>query len=678
MTLESALSGEEEKSKTVLVTQSSGGVKTSPVGRPEVAEIGTSPVKKLPNRIEGSCQTYPPRAEEKGEDSGDDNTVCSAEDVKWLKREVCRLKQEAVESAKCATNKLRSARDQLSAREVDLARAQRAGEMAEIRIGEIDRELREAVEKLREEMAINERLETKLKMMVAQLSLARSESSGLRDEVVRRRRMMEKMDEREARSVASLERSGMALADTEGLLLKMEEQTANLAEDTERFLEEYARVCLNEERERMISNDLYGHSVRVEERRKDLQRVAGTDVNREESRQIVECSEVELHSSREEVEGRPQDVVILQSQARLSGVADSIDFGSDQMRALTEYVERMSAEYARVCLNEERERMISNDLYGHLVRIEERRKDLQRVAGDVAAKTDVVLMKEAWNRERREMMREDREGHLEALVEALVDLQASREIKAVEHSTTRLLSVGVQTMRVARWNSVVQASPRVAEVGVQSRIETSTVESQTSGVGKRNRSISRLTQTAAAAADSDDDRVMVHPVDAEHKAAIREEAIREIKAHMEEQVRITRCNGQVRLRAREESYRAEVERLGREHQRATAELERRHAEDLRVQRLRLERQWQVRRSMAEMSKKKETREAAVVPQPLRIDEDMIVTPRDEIRSSSSFNMHQVFDERPGPNAIRRASAARVVESVRSGRRRVIERTLRPK
>lgn len=33
-----------------------------------------------------------------------------------------------------------------------------------------------------------------------------------------------------------------------------------------------------------------------------------------------------------------------QSQARLSGVADSIDFGSDQMRALTEYVERMSAE----------------------------------------------------------------------------------------------------------------------------------------------------------------------------------------------------------------------------------------------------------------------------------------------------------------------------------------------
>lgn len=40
MTLESALSGEEEKSKTVLVTQSSGGVNTSPVERPEMAEIG--------------------------------------------------------------------------------------------------------------------------------------------------------------------------------------------------------------------------------------------------------------------------------------------------------------------------------------------------------------------------------------------------------------------------------------------------------------------------------------------------------------------------------------------------------------------------------------------------------------------------------------------------------------
>lgn len=37
--------------------------------------------------------------------------------------------------------------------------------------------------------------------------------------------------------------------------------------------------------------------------------------------------------------------------------------------------------------------------------------------------------------------------------------------------------------------------------------------------------------------------------------------------------------------------------------------------------------------MAEMSKKKETREAAVVPQPLRIDEDMLVTPRDEVSPS---------------------------------------------
>lgn len=44
-------------------------------------------MKKLPNRIEGSCQTSP-RVEEKEEDSGDDNTVCSAEDVEWLKREV--------------------------------------------------------------------------------------------------------------------------------------------------------------------------------------------------------------------------------------------------------------------------------------------------------------------------------------------------------------------------------------------------------------------------------------------------------------------------------------------------------------------------------------------------------------------------------------------------------------
>ncbi|KAF4749247.1 hypothetical protein FOZ62_021411 [Perkinsus olseni] len=260
--------------------------------------------------------------------------------------------------------------------------------------------------------------------------------------------------------------------------------------------------------------------------------------------------------------------------------------------------------------------------------------------------SEVAGLLQVYSRERREMTREDREGHLEALVEALVDLQAAREIGTAAGSSKKFLTVGVQTIRVARWNSMVQASPRSTDTGVQTRVEVSTAESQTNPVGKKGRSVSRLTQTNFG----DDHPITVHPVDADHEAAIREEAIREMKAHMEEQVRITRCNGQVRasiadplklhatlkvrLRAREESYRAEVERLGREHQRVTAELERRHAEDLRVQRLRLERQWQVRRSMAEMPKRKEDPpkggRRAAVPQPIRIDDEMFRTPREEV------------------------------------------------
>ncbi|KAF4709755.1 hypothetical protein FOZ63_027862 [Perkinsus olseni] len=698
--LEALSSSDAEAGKPTLQTQINSGVATVVVaGKPVLADIGTSPLRQSKEEegrswAEGCSQTTPRESfhrcpSEKEGDGDDDNTVCSAEDLASLKREIRRLKQEAVESAKCATNKLRSARDQLSSREVDLARAQRAGEMAEKRIEKMENELREVTEKLREEAAISERLETKLKLMVAQLSLARSETSGLRDEVVRRRKMMEKMDEKESKNAAELEGRSMALADTEGLLLKMEEQTANLAEDTERFLEEYSRVCLNEERERMLSSDLSGHLIRAEERR----RVAGGDavmeegMGRERSAMVGEDREsiyrreygrlrstagddrwlaeeqlrtikareaelrdlrLELRRCREELAQQQQqeDVVVFEGQSRLSSIGESTDFGSEQMAALTEYVDRLSAEYSRVCLNEEREKMLSSDLSGHLIRAEERGRGLQRAARDVAAKTDAVMMKEGKGRERREMTREDREGHLEALVEALVDLQAAREIGTAAGSSKKFLTVGVQTIRVARWNSMVQASPRSTDTGVQTRVEVSTAESQTNPVGKKGRSVSRLTQTNFG----DDHPITVHPVDADHEAAIREEAIREMKAHMEEQVRITRCNGQVRasiadplklhatlkvrLRAREESYRAEVERLGREHQRVTAELERRHAEDLRVQRLRLERQWQVRRSMAEMPKRKEDPpkggRRAAVPQPIRIDDEMFRTPREEV------------------------------------------------
>ncbi|KAF4753264.1 hypothetical protein FOZ63_008913 [Perkinsus olseni] len=196
---------------------------------------------------------------------------------------------------------------------------------------------------------------------------------------------------------------------------------------------------------------------------------------------------------------------------------------------------------------------------------------------------------------------------------------------------------------------MVQASPRITDTGVQTRVEVSTAESQTNPVGRKGRSVSRLTQTNFG----DDHPIAVHPVDADHEAAIREEAIREMKAHMEEQVRITRCNGQVRLRAREESYRAEVERLGREHQRVTAELERRHAEDLRVQRLRLERQWQVRRSMAEMPKRKEEPpkggRRAMVPQPIRIDEEMFETPREEVSIEDELLQTIRFRQRQDSN-----------------------------
>ncbi|KAF4667776.1 hypothetical protein FOL46_002347 [Perkinsus olseni] len=691
--LEALSSSDAEAGKPTLQTQINGGVATvvAPVARkPVLADIGTSPLKHSQEEegrrwAEGCSQTTPregsphhqcPSEKEQG-DGDDDCTVCSTEDLASLKREIRRLKQEAVESAKCATNKLRSARDQLSSREVDLARAQRAGEMAGKRIEKMENELREVTERLREEAATSERLETKLKLMVAQLSLARSETSGLRDEVVRRRKMMEKMDEKESKNAAELEGRSMALADTEGLLLKMEEQTANLAEDTERFLEEYSRVCLNEERERMLSSDLCGHLIRAEERRRTagedaameegmgrerremiredrestyrreygrLRSTAGDDRwLAEEQLRTIKAREAELGSLRLELrrcreelaqQQQQEDVVVFEGQSRLSSIGESTDFGSEQMAALTEYVDRLSAEYSRVCLNEERERMLSSDLSAHLIRADERGRGLQRAARDVAAKTDAVMMKEGKGRERREMIREDREGHLQALVEALVDLQAAGEIGTAAGSSKMFLTVGVQTIRVARWNSMVQASPRITDTGVQTRVEVSTVESQTNPVGRKGRSVSRLTQTHFG----DDHPIAVHPVDADHEAAIREEAIREMKAHMEEQVRITRCNGQVRLRAREESYRAEVERLGREHQRVTAELERRHAEDLRVQRLRLERQWQVRRSMAEMPKRKEDPlkggRRAAVPQPIRIDEEMFETPREESGSKT--------------------------------------------
>ncbi|KAF4725338.1 hypothetical protein FOZ62_030197, partial [Perkinsus olseni] len=292
--LEALSSSDAEAGRPTLQTRTNEGVATtvaSVAGKLVLADIGTSPLRQSKEEegrswVEGCSQTTPregsphhqcPSEKEQG-DGDDDYTVCSAEDLASLKREIRRLKQEAVESAKCATNKLRSARDQLSSREVDLARAQRAGEMAEKRIEKMENELREVTERLREEAATSERLETKLKLMVAQLSLARSETSGLRDEVVRRRKMMEKMDEKESKNAAELEGRSMALADTEGLLLKMEEQTANLAEDTERFLEEYSRVCLNEERERMLSSDLRGHLLRAEERR----RTAGEDAAMEE------------------------------------------------------------------------------------------------------------------------------------------------------------------------------------------------------------------------------------------------------------------------------------------------------------------------------------------------------------------------------------------------------------
>ncbi|KAF4658311.1 hypothetical protein FOL47_008022 [Perkinsus chesapeaki] len=606
------------------------------------------------------------------EDTDDEGTVCSTEDVSILRREIWRLKQEAVESAKCATNRLRSAREQLSSREVELARAQRAEEMAEKKIHEIEKELRGAQERLRDEIAANERLETKLKLMVAQLSLARSEVSGLRDEVL-----------------LELEWKGMELADTEGLLMKMEEQTAGLAEDTERFLLEYTKVCLSEERERMISNDLHAHLLRLIENAAS----EGKEDPHQRSICIEQTIQVDsldsihkvavLDPPREPRREKPlcqqQDVVVFQSQSKLS-VADSIDFGSEQMAGLTEYVEKLSAKYALACLNEERERMLSNDLYGCLIRAEERQRGLQQTAREVMVKTEELMRKEGVVRERRELMREDREGQLQRLLDALVDMQATREIE--ERITVQLgkkmVAVGTQTVRVATWNSMVQASPRTNECSIQTVVDKTSVECQTMGKGK-GKSISRLTQTTTSAAEAAGG---VHPVDVEHEAAIREEAIREIKAHMEEQVRVTRCNGQVRLRAREESHRAEVERLAREHQRMTAELERRHAEDLRVQRLRLERQWQVRRSMAEASlRNKEeserrvepppTSRRRVMPPPIRVDEGEVFS-----FVSSAVEQQLYDDDRPSPDAIRRASASRVVESVRSGRRRVVERALK--
>ncbi|KAF4753265.1 hypothetical protein FOZ63_013901, partial [Perkinsus olseni] len=170
-------SSDAEAGKPTLQTRTNEGVATtvaSVAGKLVLADIGTSPLKHSKEEegrswVEVCSQTTPregsPHHQCPSEKDGDDdNTVCSAEDLASLKREIRRLKQEAVESAKCATNKLRSARDQLSSREVDLARAQRAGEMAEKRIEKMENELREVTERLREEAATSERLETKLKL----------------------------------------------------------------------------------------------------------------------------------------------------------------------------------------------------------------------------------------------------------------------------------------------------------------------------------------------------------------------------------------------------------------------------------------------------------------------------------------------------------------------------------